>query len=293
MRDEKREFWRWPERRWTSTDIDWKKGEIISAGIDVGSVSTQAVVMVDGRLYCYGNMRTGSSSRGSAEKAMNWALEGTGLRLEDIHYLVGTGYGRVNVPMANRLITEIACHALGANYIYGPSVRTILDVGGQDIKAIRCDERGKVVNFLMNDKCAAGTGRGMEAVANLLGVPIEEVGERSFQIDKEPPPVSSTCVVFAKSEIIGLLREGWPVEKVLAAYCSAMAHKMVELLLRLGIEKEFAITGGQAKNIGTVKRVEKELGIEALKWSEIDPQLAGAIGAALFARALAEKGRRG
>jgi activator of 2-hydroxyglutaryl-CoA dehydratase len=133
----------------------------------------------------------------------------------------------------------------------------------------------------------------MEAVANLLGVPIEDVGEKSFQIDKEPPPVSSTCVVFAKSEIIGLLREGWPVEKVLAGYCSAMAHKMVELVLRLGVEKEFAITGGQAKNIGTVKRVEKELGINALRWSEIDPQLAGAVGAALFAKALVEKSQKG
>lgn len=293
MQDEGREFWRWPERRWVSPDIDWREGKIISCGVDVGSVSTQAVIMVDGKLYCYSNMRTGSSSRSSAEKAMNWALDGTDLKLENIQYLVGTGYGRVNVPMANRMITEIACHALGANYIYGPSVRTILDVGGQDIKAIRCDERGRVVNFLMNDKCAAGTGRGMESVANLLGVSIEEVGERSFQIDEEPPPVSSTCVVFAKSEIIGLLREGWPVEKVLASYCSAMAHKMVELLLRLGVEKEFAITGGQAKNIGIVKRVERELGISALKWSEIDPQLAGALGAALFAKALVEKSQKG
>jgi predicted CoA-substrate-specific enzyme activase len=166
-------------------------------------------------------------------------------------------------------------------------------VGGQDIKAIRCDERGRVVNFLMNDKCAAGTGRGMEAIANLLAVPIEDVGDKSLQVDKEPPPASSTCVVFAKSEIIGLLREGWPVEKVLAAYCNAMAHKMVELLMRLGVEKEFAITGGQAKNIGTVKRVEKELGMEALKWADVDPQLAGAIGAALFAKALVEKGQKG
>lgn len=293
MQDEKREFWRWPEQRWASTEIDWKRGKIISAGVDVGSVSTQAVVMVDGKLYCYGNMRTGSSSRSSAEKAMKWTLDLTDLKMENIQYLVGTGYGRVNVPMASRLITEIACHALGANCIYGSSVRTILDVGGQDIKAIRCDEKGRVVNFLMNDKCAAGTGRGMEAVANLLAVPIEDVGEKSFQIDKEPPPVSSTCVVFAKSEIIGSLREGWSIEKVLAAYTSAMAHKMVELLLRLGVEKEFAITGGQAKNIGTVRRVEKELGINALKWSEIDPQLAGAIGAALFAKALVEKGQKG
>jgi bzd-type benzoyl-CoA reductase Q subunit len=286
------EYWRWPEERWTAPDIDWREGEIITAGVDVGSVSTQAVIMVDGKLYATSNMRTGSSSPDSAEKAMNWALEGTGLTLEDIHYTVGTGYGRVNVPMANRVITEIACHARGANFIYGPAVRTVLDVGGQDCKAIRCDERGRVLNFMMNDKCAAGTGRGMEAFAELLWVPIQDVGERSFQIEEEPDPVSSTCVVFAKSEALGLLRGGWATERVLAAYCAAMAHRIVELLMRLGVEREFAITGGQVKNVGVVKRIERELGFEALKWADIDPQLAGGIGAALFAKAIVEKERQ-
>ena len=293
MTQEKKEFWRWPESRWTSPDIDWREGKVISMGVDVGSVSTQAVVMVDGKLYCYSNMRTGSQSVDSAERAVNWALEGTEMSLKDIHYCVGTGYGRVNVPMSQRTITEIACHALGANYIYGPSVKTVLDVGGQDCKAIRCDEKGRVVNFLMNDKCAAGTGRGMEVFADLLSVPIQDVGERSFQIEKEPEPVSSTCVIFAKSEALGLLREGWKTEEVLAAYCAAMANRIIELLMRLGIEKDFAITGGQVKNIGVVKRLEKLLGFEALKWAEIDPQLAGGIGGALFAKAIVEKSRKG
>jgi bzd-type benzoyl-CoA reductase Q subunit len=223
---------------------------------------------------------------------MNWALEGTGISENDIQYCVGTGYGRVNVPMAQRTITEIACHSLGANFIYGPTVKTILDVGGQDCKAIRCDEKGKVINFLMNDKCAAGTGRGMEVFADLLSVPIQDVGERSFQLEEEPAPVSSTCVVYAKSEALGLLRQGWKTEPILAAYCSAMANRIVELLMRLGVEKDFCITGGQSKNVGTVRRVEKLLGLEALKWSEVDPQLAGGIGAALFAKALVEKTRK-
>jgi predicted CoA-substrate-specific enzyme activase len=194
--------------------------------------------------------------------------------------------------MAHRTITEIACHALGANFIYGPSVRTLLDVGGQDVKAIRCDSKGKVMNFIMNDKCAAGTGRGMEVMAELLNVPIQEIGSRSFKIEEEPDPVSSTCVVFAKSEALSLLRKGWSVEKILAAYCSAMAKRIVELLERLGVEKEFAITGGQAKNIGIVKRLENMLGIEAMKPGEYDPQIAGAIGAALFARAIFEKSQK-
>jgi len=283
-----KEFWRWKEYNWRDENLDPKSGGIISSGIDVGSVSSQAVIMVDGKLFAFSNMRTGSDSPNSAHNAVNWALEGTGLELKDLNYVVGTGYGRVNVPFANRAITEIACHARGANFMYGPAVRTILDMGGQDCKAIRCDEKGKVTNFLMNDKCAAGTGRGMEVFADMLQIPIEEVGEMSYQVESEPAPVSSTCVVFAKSEAAGLLRSGWPKNLVLAAYCSAMAHRVVSLLDRLGMEKEFAITGGIAKNSGVVRRLEGELKITALK-TEYDTQIAGALGAALFAKALFEK----
>ncbi len=284
------EYWRWTESRWTNPDLDWKDANIITAGIDVGSVSTQAVVMVDGKLYCYSNMRTGSDSPDSANRAIDWALKDTGLTLDKIEYSVGTGYGRVNVPFANRALTEIACHARGANFMYGPSIRTVLDMGGQDCKAIRCDHRGKVTAFLMNDKCAAGTGRGMEVFADLLQVHINDVGQMSL-VDDEPEPVSSTCVVFAKSEAVGLLRKGWSKERVLAAYCGAMAHRVVTLLERLGVENDFAITGGIAKNIGVVSRIEKELTITAPE-PTVDPQLAGAIGGALFGKALAEKARK-
>ena len=173
MADNNKEFWRWKEYNWHDESIDWKNAETITGGVDVGSVSSQAVIMVDGQLYAYSNMRTGSDSPNSSQNAMNWALENTGMTLDDIHYIVGTCYGRVNVPFANRAITEIACHARGGNMMYGPTVRTILDMGGQDCKAIRCDQQGKVTNFLMNDKCAAGTGRGMEVFADLLAVSIE------------------------------------------------------------------------------------------------------------------------
>lgn len=272
---------------------DWAGAEVVTAGVDVGAVSSKAVIMVDGDLYAYSIMRTGSSSPDSANKAMNWALEGTGMKLEDIRYVVGTGYGRVNVPFANRAITEITCHARGANYIWGPTVRTILDMGGQDCKAIRCDERGKVTAFLMNDKCAAGTGRGMEVIADLLSVPIEEVGAMSLKVEKEPEPVSSTCVVFAKSEAVGLLRKGWPKEMVLAAFCSAMANRVAELLKRVSMEKDFVITGGIAKNVGIVKRVEDVIGLKALPMKEgLDPMIAGGIGAGLFAMDLYERERK-
>jgi bzd-type benzoyl-CoA reductase Q subunit len=293
-KEEKLEYWRWREYHKIVNGRNWKDADIITAGVDVGSVGSKAVIMTDGDLYSCSVMRTGSNSPDSAKKVMDWAMEGTGLKLNDLQYIVGTGYGRVNVPMANKAITEIACHAKGANYIWGPTVRTILDVGGQDVKAIRCDERGRVTSFLMNDKCAAGTGRGMEVFADLLKIPIGEVGEASLKIDEEPDPVSITCVVFAKTEAIGLLRKGWPKEKVLAAYTRAMAMRMCKLLERVGIEKDFVITGGQSKNIGIVTRIENIIGIKRLPvppWEEngLDPMVAGAIGAALLAKDLYEK----
>ena len=212
----KLEFWRWTETNWVAPETDWKKAQYVTVGIDVGSVSTQAVIMTDGEIFAYGNMRTGSDSPSSARKGLDFALEKTDMHESRIDYCIGTGYGRVNVPMADRTLTEIACHARGANFIYGPQIRTVLDVGGQDMKAIQCDDKGRVTNFLMNDKCAAGTGRGMEVFADLLGVPIVEVGARSYKVKQEPPAVSNTCVVYAKSEATGLLRKGWTTEEVLS-----------------------------------------------------------------------------
>jgi benzoyl-CoA reductase subunit A len=285
------EYWRWQEYHRVLPDKKWKNKDIITAGVDVGSVGSKAAIMIDGDIYSWGVTRTGSNSPESASKALGMALEDTGLRTADLKYIVGTGYGRVNVPMANKAITEIACHAKGANYIWGSSVRTVLDVGGQDIKAIRIDETGRVVSFLMNDKCAAGTGRGMEVFADLLQIPIEQIGEVSLKVAQEPEPVSCTCVAFAKTEAIGLLRKGWSKEKVLAAYTRAMAVRMANLINRVGLERELVITGGQSKNIGIVSRIEENLGLKTLpspKWREngLDPMVAGAIGAALLGRAL-------
>ncbi len=288
--EEKLEYWRWTESNWRNPDIRWEDAKIVTVGIDVGSVSSQAVVMTDGQVYAYSNMRTGSDSPESARNALNFGLEGTDMPESRIDYCIGTGYGRVNVPMADRSITEIACHARGAHFIYGPGVRTVLDIGGQDCKVIRCDEKGKVVNFLMNDKCAAGTGRGMEVFADLLSVPITDVGEHSFQIKEEPEAVSSTCVVYAKTEATGLLRKGWEVNDVLAAYCSAMAERIFSLIERIGIEEGFAVTGGLAKNRGVIDRLIKQIGLEPMK-TDWDTQIAGAAGAALFGYALVQKGK--
>ena len=289
--EKKQEFWRWTESNWKNPDIKWEDAKLITGGIDVGSVSSQACIMADGEIFAYSNMRTGSDSPNSASNALNYALEGADMPEDRMDYCIGTGYGRVNVPMADRSITEIACHARGANFIYGPEVRTVLDVGGQDIKAIQCDEKGKVTNFLMNDKCAAGTGRGMEVFSDLLGVPINDVGDRSFQYKgEEPNAVSSTCVVYAKSEATGLLRKGWTTEEVLAAYCKAMAERIYSLVERVGVTPEFAITGGMAKNRGVIDRLMPLIGLRAMttRW---DTQIAGAAGGALFGYALCQKGK--
>jgi len=292
MADEKKEYFRWVESTYVNPDINWREAEIVSSGIDVGSVSSQMVVMCDGEIYAYSNTRSGSSSPNSANNAMKLCLDETdGMTQDDIQYLVGTGYGRVNIPFADKAITEISCHGIGANFMYGPTVRTLLDMGGQDCKTLRLNEKGKCMNFLMNDKCAAGTGRGMEVIAEILQVPVTEIGDRSFDIDEEPEPVSSTCVVFAKSEATGLLKDGWSKNKVLAAYCGAMAERVVDLLNRIEVEKDFAITGGIGKNKGIVKRIEKLIGVESLE-AKMDTQIAGALGAAIYARALYKRKKK-
>jgi len=287
-------FWRWQEYNRIMPNVSLTGKDVITAGVDVGSVGSKAAVLVNGEIYAWGITRTGSNSPESATKALDWALKDTGLKQSDLKYVVGTGYGRINVPMANKAITEIACHAKGANYIWGPKVRTELDVGGQDIKAIRCDNTGRVTSFLMNDKCAAGTGRGMEVFADLLKISIEEIGNMSLNVTEEPPPVSCTCVAFAKTEAVGLLRKGWSKEKVLAAYTRAMAVRMSNLINRVGLEPELVITGGQSKNIGVVSRIETALGVKCLPMPDwrgngLDPMIAGALGAGLFAKALYEK----
>lgn len=263
---------------------------MLTAGIDIGSISTKAAVLADGKLLGSRVIFTGYNSEAAGKRVFEELLGELGMEAPAVRRIVSTGYGRNSVKFVDKAVTEIICHGTGAHFL-NPLIRTVIDIGGQDSKAIVLDENGKVKNFAMNDKCAAGTGRGMEVFADLLQVPITQIGELSLQVEKEPPPVSSTCVVFAKSEASSLLREGWPKEKVIAAYCSAMAHRVVTLLERIGVEEDFAITGGIAKNVGVVGRIEKELGITALK-PKIDTQIAGAVGAALFGDALVKKERQ-
>jgi benzoyl-CoA reductase subunit A len=256
---------------------------MVTCGIDVGSLSSEAVLFADGNISAYSIIRTGPESAQTAVMALEEALKNSGIRKKDIELTVSTGYGRVIVPFADKNITEIACHAKGAHYFF-PSVRTILDMGGQDCKAIRCDEKGKVTNFLMNDKCAAGTGRSMEVMASLLQVRLEEIGPLSLKAGGEPVKISNTCVVFAKTEVLSLMREGVNISDILAGLCDGIAERVKALIRIVGVEEDFVISGGISKNVGVVKRLEQKLGVMA--HISFEPQIVGAVGAALFARDL-------
>jgi predicted CoA-substrate-specific enzyme activase len=220
---------------------------------------------------------------------MDAALEKAHLSLDDMDYVVSTGYGRLVVPFARRNVTEISCHAKGAHWFF-PEVRTILDMGGQDCKAIRCDDTGKVTNFAMNDKCAAGAGRSMEVMAELLQVPLDDLGELSLEIVDAEVPISTTCVVFAKSEALSHLRRGKQRSDILAGVCEALATRVHSLMQRVGTESEFVISGGIAKNIGIVKRLTDKTGLTPR--ISFEPQIVGALGAALFAQETLKRDRQ-
>lgn len=259
---------------------------MLTAGVDVGSLSADAAIMSDNEIVAWSVVPTGPDSAETAHKAMDEALKQTDLSLEDIQFIVSTGYGRVVVPFSQKVVTEISCHAKGAHWFF-PDARTVLDMGGQDCKAIRVDERGKVKNFAMNDKCAAGTGRYMEVMADLLDVPLAGMGELSLQNENTPPAISNVCVVFAKSEVLSLARKGTPKSDILAGLCEAVADRVKALVSIVGVEETFVITGGIAKNIGVVRRVEDRVGMKAKICFE--PQIVGAVGGALFARDALEK----
>jgi len=253
---------------------------MITAGIDIGSRAAKTVILKDNEILSATIRDTGPESVKTANDAINSALEGTGLSLSDIDYIVATGYGRVLVPFAKANISEISCHARGITY-FQPSVRTILDMGGQDCKAIRCDAEGHVTNFVMNDKCAGGTGRFLEMIAEVLGVKLGEIGDLAMA-SESTIPFNTICAVFAKSEAIAHRRKGTSPSDILSGLNEAIAIRCLNLLKKVSIEKDFTITGGIAKNKGMVAKIAGKVGLEP-KLAP-DPQLIGALGAALFAR---------
>ncbi|MDN5326543.1 MAG: hypothetical protein PWP41_1239 [Moorella sp. (in: firmicutes)] len=251
----------------------------LTAGVDIGSLTTKAVVVRDGRMAGAAVLKSGVNSVEIAEKALQEALEQAGAGAESLDGIVATGYGRIRVPFAQRRVTEITCHARGIYHLW-PEVRTVIDIGGQDSKVILLDAGGKVRDFVMNEKCAAGTGRFLEVMAGALDVPVEEMGAISQQAG-QGASISSMCTVFAESEVVSLVAEGRPVAEIIRGLHNAVAQRVVAMAQRVGWEEPVAMTGGVAKNPGVVKSLEENLGTSIRV--PPDPQIIGALGAALLA----------
>ncbi len=249
-------------------------------GIDIGSMSANGVLLNEKKeILSSVIIPTGASSKKAADKTFNQILTEHGLSEKDIDYIIATGYGRVKVPFANEVVTEITCHAKGGNY-YFPNARTIIDIGGQDSKVIKVDGSGNVLDFVMNDKCAAGTGRFLEVMARTLEIDLEDMGPISLN-GKEVVSVSSLCTVFAESEVVSLVGADHKTADICKGLHVSIAKRITAQVKRIGLAEEIAMTGGVAKNIGVVTELERNLGCK-IKISE-EPQINGALGAALIA----------
>lgn len=251
-----------------------------AAGVDVGSTQTKAVIVNEAReIVGRALIDTGANVVVAAENAYNEALKSSGIREEEVEYVIGTGYGRYRVTFGNTQVTEISCHARGAAQMF-PGTKTVLDMGGQDTKAIRVSPKGEVLDFCMNDKCAAGTGRFLGAAAAALDIPLAELGNVAMKAER-PVKISTTCTVFAESEVLSWLGKGKKIEDILWGVHLSIASRSTALLRRVGIEDEITFTGGVTKNAGMIKSLEQALKTK-LNVSE-DSHFMGALGAALFA----------
>jgi len=249
------------------------------AGVDIGSTMTKvALIDESSNLMSAVKGPTGPEHRQLANEVMRQALEKVSLQIDDISCIVATGYGRVNVPFADRQITELSCHARGVSSIF-PNVRTAIDIGGQDAKCMKIDN-GRLISFVMNDKCAAGTGRFLEVTAATLGVKLEDMGDIALKATKKIQ-ISNLCTIFAQQEVVALLSRGERLEDIVAGLHNALASRVAALAQRLGIEPDLVLTGGGAKNTGMVRAVKESLGRELLVPEE--PLLTGALGAAILA----------
>lgn len=252
-------------------------------GCDVGSTYTKTVILdEDGNIVASNTIKSKINSADSAKAGLEMALNDAGLQTPDqLAYLIGTGYGRNKVPQADENISEISCHAMGV-HVTDPEVKAIIDIGGQDIKGIAVDSDGTVKNFAMNDKCAAGTGRFFESMANAFELSLEDFSNLSLGA-KNVIPISAQCTVFAESEVITLVGEGKPREEIAAGIQQAVAKRCFVMAKKAGAKDSITLTGGCAKNAGLKAAIEKVLHINVVDL-DIDPQLMGALGAAEYAR---------
>ncbi len=252
----------------------------LTAGLDSGSTTTKAVLLDRNRkIAAFSILPTGAASRDASTMALDRALEEIGASRSHLAFVVATGYGRQIAGEADAMVTEITCHARGIHTLM-EQVRTIIDIGGQDSKAIRINGQGRVQDFAMNDKCAAGTGRFLEVMSRSLGVPLEEMGTRAEHATKDVR-VSSMCTVFAESEVVSLVAKGEKVEDILNGIHHAIADRVASLALRVGLVMPVAVTGGVARNSGVVRALEARL--ETRIAVPENPQMTGALGAAMIA----------
>lgn len=248
------------------------------AGVDIGAGTAKAVILIDHRIASFSVRPTGGDSVEAAGKTLEEALNKAKISFKELKQISATGYSRNIVPFAGKTSTEILCHARGANFLV-PQARTVIDIGCQDSKTIRINERGMVTNFVMNDKCAAGTGRFIEVIAHALGLKIEEVGPIALT-SKDSCEISSTCTVFAETEIVSQRAQGRRKEDLIAGALNAIAKRVGIMASGLGLEEKVVFTGGVAKNSGVKKALEQVLGLEIIVPEE--PQIVGALGAALI-----------
>lgn len=251
-----------------------------AAGVDVGSTQTKAVIINENQeIVARALTDTGANVVSAAENAFAETLKEAGLREEEVEYVIGTGYGRYRVTFGNTQVTEISCHGRGAAHMF-PNTRTVVDMGGQDTKAISVSPTGEIIDFCMNDKCAAGTGRFLGAASSALDIPLGKLGEVALEAER-PVKISTTCTVFAESEVLSWLGKGKKIEDILWGVHQSIAARSIGLLRRVGVEDEVTFTGGVAKNIGMVKALNDGLDLK-VNVSE-DSHYMGALGAALFA----------
>ncbi len=254
---------------------------MIVGGCDIGSATGKSVIFKDGEILAYAIIPSTIKPEVTARKSMEEALQKAGLASPDsLGYIVGTGYGRLRVGFANENVSEITCHARGAQWLCR-TTRTVVDIGGQDSKVISVSDKGKVLEFAMNDKCAAGTGRFFEAMARTLHMNLEELSTAGLQSEK-PVHLASQCSVFAESEVITMINEGAELADIVAGINHAVAGRLAAMVGRVGLVEDVVLTGGCAKNEGLAKAMEQRLKVK-IKRLPLDPQIAGAVGAAVIA----------
>lgn len=263
--------------------------KIYTLGVDIGSTSSKCAIMSDGKNVESSHIVSMGAGTEGVELVIKEALDDLGLSLDDIAAIVSTGYGRNSYKNADKTMSELSCHAKGGNYIFG-NIKTIIDIGGQDSKVIRLDDNGQMQNFVMNDKCAAGTGRFLEVMSKVLHVELDDFGEYDDKAT-DRAPISSTCAVFAESEVISQLAQGQDVKNIIKGIHQSVASRVAGQAKRIGVVPKVAMTGGVSRNMGVVRALERELDTEIVVSD--NSQLAGAFGAGIFAYEYYLKNKKG